>query len=504
MKLSDILLQSEVVSGYSSAVHQLTVTAITCDSREVKPGALYFCILGAKYDGRVFVQEAFKRGAIGVVHEGDIGDAVPGVALKVKDVRRSLSLAAHRFFGTPSQQLRNIAVTGTSGKTSVAWILSHSLRQLGEPTFIGGTLAFKILEESDGVAPKLQELSNTTMDPVSVHRFLAQAVKDGAKASVFEATSQGVIQSRMADVAWDGAIFTNLSRDHMDLHGTMEKYEGAKRRLFVEDLVRSPKAKKFALFNFDDAAGRRIGCELKVAYPEIRTVSLSRSNEEGADYVIDALDASIDGLSFVLKGKCNEVNIAASLIGLHNAYNLGLAAIALLELGYSATQVKEALAHTPAVPGRLEPVKGTNRKIYVDYAHKPDALEKVLSFLKPLCRGRLICIMGCGGDRDKGKRPVMGEISRRLADITVVTSDNPRSEDPDEILRQIVSGIPAKEGYPLIVEVDRRTAIRKAIEVSTAEDVVVIAGKGHEPYQEIMGVKHPFHDAEVARALLVG
>lgn len=502
MKISALLCASDLANEALTDLLDLPITGITTDSREVTPGTLFFCVLGAKFDARVFIDDAFKNGAVAVVCDTKLLKQPSGPVLQVKDVRRALSAAASRFYGEPSKSLRNIAITGTSGKTSVAWILSHSLRALGNKTFIGGTLGFKLLKDEDDSSPKLKELSNTTMDPISVHRFLADAVRDGAQASVFEATSQGIVQSRMRDVAWDGAIFTNLSRDHLDLHGTMEKYEAAKRELFVTDLLLSPKKNKFAIFNFDDPAGRRIGCEVKVTHPEISVVSVSASPELSPDFLLTDAECGTTGLTFRLKGTGCEIAITSPLVGIHNAYNLACAGLALLKLGYSREHISETLTHTPPVPGRLEPIIRANRCVYVDYAHKPGALEKVLAFLKPICKGRLISLIGCGGDRDVGKRPIMGEISRRLADVTVVTSDNPRSEDPDEIIRQIVAGIKGLENYPLVVEADRRAAIRAAIHMATPEDVILVAGKGHEPYQEIRGVKHPFHDVQVVEEIL--
>jgi UDP-N-acetylmuramoyl-L-alanyl-D-glutamate--2,6-diaminopimelate ligase len=222
------------------------------------------------------------------------------------------------------------------------------------------------------------------------------------------------------------------------------------------------------------------------------------------DFLLADLQCTTGGLSFLLKGTDCEISICSPLVGIHNAYNLACAGLALLKLGYSPEEISSTLTHTPPVPGRLEPVIRSNRTVYVDYAHKPDALEKVLAFLKPLCKGRLISVIGCGGDRDTGKRPVMGEISRRLADVTVVTSDNPRTEDPHEIIRQVVTGIKGLENYPLVVEADRRAAIRAAIHMAKPEDIILIAGKGHEPYQEINGVKHPFHDVQVVEEILDG
>lgn len=479
------------------------VHGITSDSRQVKAGDLFFAIAGAKVDARAFINDAFDKGAVGVVTDSAASaGAYKGPVIQVSDVRRALSYAAHIFFGKPSLMTTNVAITGTSGKTSVAWILSHALHFAGVRTFLGGTLGFQLLREGDNPASSLKELGNTTIDPISVHRFLVDAVREGAQASVFEATSQGVVQRRMRDVAWDVAVFTNLTRDHLDLHGTMEAYEAAKSELFTSDLVTSPKKNRVAILNCDDEAGERFAAALRSGYPEIRVITLSQRPRPGIDFVLSDLKATDQGLSCTLEGVDVRIPLASRFVGTHNAYNIACAALTMLALGHKPGAISELIARIPVVPGRLEPVGDFSPRVYVDYAHKPDALEKVLKFLKPLCRGRLINVFGCGGDRDTGKRPVMGEISYRLADLTVLTSDNPRTEDPDTIVGQIAAGIPTPQAARLMIEVDRRKAIAKAIQIAKPEDLIVIAGKGHEPYQEIHGVKYPFHDIQVAREAL--
>lgn len=502
MDIASLFQPETLIQPIHENLAHRSVTSLTSDSRTVEPGSLFFCINGSKLDGRLFIDDALKRGASAVVCEAT-GDApADGARIYVKDIRRAVSEAATTFYGKPSERLKNLAITGTSGKTSVAWMLSHALSYLDTPTILGGTLGFTLLAGQNSPAQNLKELSNTTMDPIFVHGLLADGLKRGAHASVFEATSQGVVQSRMRHVAWDGAIFTNLSRDHLDLHGSMERYEAAKRELFISDLTSSPKTGKFAIFNGDDGAGKRIGYELKATHPEIQVLFVSLMGEEGADYLIQNLECSTDGLSFTLAGPKGELTIRSRLTGTHNAYNIACSAVALLQFGYPISDIAKVIPNLPSVPGRLEPVRGANRTVYVDYAHKPDALEKVLTFLKPVCKGRLISVIGCGGDRDKGKRPVMGAISRQFADVTVLTSDNPRTEDPLEIIQQIRDGIGATEGYQLLVEPDRRKAIQAALEIAAPDDIILLAGKGHEPYQEIQGVKHPFSDVLVVKELM--
>lgn len=480
----------------------INVLGVTCDSRTVKPGEVFFAIQGAKRDARLLINEAFDKGAAAVVYEGELLIPPKGLVIPVVDIRRALSYAAHVFFGRPSLSTTNIGVTGTSGKTSVAWILSHALHYLNKKTFLGGTLGFATLQHRPNPGAALKELGNTTIDPVTVHRFLADAVRDGTQAAVFEATSQGVVHRRLRDVAWDGVIFTNLSRDHMDLHGTMEAYEAAKRELFTCDLSVSEKSKRFAVLNVDDRVGARLAKDLRATDPSLRVVSIALEKGAVSDYYIVDLQATTAGLAYSLRGCGEEIHIRAAFIGTHNAYNVGCAALALRALGYSPPEIEAAIAKVSAVPGRLEALPDARVPVFIDYAHKPDALEKVLRFLKPVCSGRLISVFGCGGDRDAGKRPIMGEISYRLADLTVITSDNPRSEAPESIIDAIVSGITSPEPSKLHVEVDRRAAIEYAVSVAKEGDVILIAGKGHEPYQEIKGIKHPFNDLTVAQEAL--
>jgi UDP-N-acetylmuramoyl-L-alanyl-D-glutamate--2,6-diaminopimelate ligase len=475
------------------------ITGITSDSRQVKPGDIFFAIQGSKSDARLLINEAFDRGAASVVYEGVLPVAPKGIVIPVVDIRRALSYAAHRFFGKPSHATTNIGITGTSGKTSVAWIVAHALNFLGSKTFLGGTLGYSMIGPS-GAECGLSE--NTTVDPITVQRLLADALDRGAQSTVFEVTSQGVVQRRMRDIAWDGVVFTNLSRDHLDLHGTMEAYEAAKSELFTTDLATSPKNRRFAVINVDDAAGARLASTLRNTEPTIALTTIAMDTSIESDYYISNLHATVAGLSFNLAGREERIEIRTPFIGTHNAYNTGCAALVLRALGSGPHEIAQAIAAVPVVPGRLELAADSSVSVFIDYAHKPDALEKVLQFLKPLCGGRLITVFGCGGDRDAGKRPIMGEISYRLADLTVITSDNPRSEDPQLIIDQILSGMPSPIPGRVYVEIDRKKAIEYAISVAQPGDVVLIAGKGHEPYQEVRGVKYPFSDIGEARRWL--
>lgn len=505
MRVQDLISKELVSDSHTlSLLGGREVCGISSDSRKVSANELFFAISGAVFDAKQVVSEVVARNVAAVVYEGERPRNVSKDAplIHVHDIREALAYASHCFFGKPSHRTTNVAITGTSGKTSVSWFLSHAMHALGQKTFLGGTLGYTTLADGDSPARELTELGNTSIDPISVQRLLADAVTKGAVSSVFEATSQGVVQSRMRYVAWDGAVFTNLSRDHLDLHDTMEEYEEAKATLFLRDLASSPKHDRFAIINGDDPAGARLARRVKTECSGVRTTVFSCKDSQ-ADALVSDIVATQKGLSFTVSKGSTTIAIKSTSIGTHNAYNLACAALVMVELGISEQSIARAVSEAPAVPGRLEHIAGGKVPVYIDYAHKPDALLKILEFLKPLVPdGRLICVFGCGGDRDTGKRSIMGKIAAEHADISIVTSDNPRTEDPEKIVADILVGVPKRLREHVIVEIDRRTAIHRAIAMAERGDVVLIAGKGHEPYQEIQGVKHPFHDGDIARMCL--
>lgn len=503
MRLQELLFEGALYSpDVLNSCGNIEVRGISSDSRSVQQGELFFAITGATFDAKGIIPDVLERGAAAVVYDGELPDSIDRsrILIGVYDVREALSYAAHRFYQAPSLSTTNIAVTGTSGKTSVSWFLSHALHLLGQKTFLGGTLGYTLLSEGESPTEGMSELGNTSIDPISVQRLLSFAAQEGAENAVFEATSQGVVQKRMRYVAWNGAVFTNLSRDHLDLHETMEAYEEAKAQLFVSDLNTSPKENPFAIINGDDPAGERLAKRLARECPRIKLVVYSTQEETNATALITDLTATQTGVSCILAVDGQHISIKSPSIGTHSAYNLVSAALVLHELGFANKDIESVLALVPPVPGRLEYIGDGPVPVYIDYAHKPDALQKILAFLKPLVpEGRLICVFGCGGDRDTGKRAIMGEIASKLADVSIVTSDNPRTEDPQKIIDDILSGIPPEARAHTVVEVDRTKAIERAIGMAEPGDVVLIAGKGHEPYQEIQGIKHPFHDGAVAR-----
>ena len=489
-----------LVPNTSSEHRSVEISSVTSDSREVTPGSLFFAVRGAKHDGTAFVADAIKKGAAAIVVEGD-GElaAVAGSApiLRVPNIRAAYSAATSAIHDHPSEKFDCIGVTGTNGKTSVAWIISYALSTLGRPSSLLGTLG-----ESIAGRP-FESLENTTPDAGAVQRFLARALESGCVAATLEATSQGIVQHRTSSVQWNAGVFTNLSRDHLDLHGTMEEYERVKARFFTEELANSSKSNRVAVFNTDDEAGLRTFNLVRENHPEIRAVSYALNRE--ADGRAANFVPSIDHSEFETTLFGEKITLASRLIGAFNVYNLLGAATCLAAMGFSAAQVAKAFETVAPVPGRLEVLPAGGFHVVVDYAHTPDGLIKAQQSLRPLTKGRLITVFGCGGDRDRGKRPLMGSAVAELSDVGVLTSDNPRTEDPERIIDDILPGLAStakRAGFGHLREADRRRAISLALSEAKKGDVVLIAGKGHEDYQEIHGVRYPFSDQEICRTLL--
>lgn len=490
----------------------VAITAIAVHSSEAVPGALFFAVPGAKADGLRFVPDAAARGAVAVVIPDStapedavaLGARFPDIAVcRTPDVRRALSFAATTWNGRPADDLLAVGVTGTNGKTSVSWILTEAFARLGRSAVYVGTLGIKHVDESGSTVFR-HETPNTTPDATLIQRALAERRRHGARAAVIEVTSQGLVQRRTADVSWDAAAFTNLTRDHLDLHGTMEAYGDAKRLLFFDELRRSAKRHRVAAVNVDDPFGAALAADLK-RDAGITVVTCSTSGRSGADVAAAGVDGSLSltRIDCAIFGK--RLLLESSLIGLFNVSNLLVATATLVGLGFTAERIAEVIREVPQVPGRLELVGASGVHVVVDYAHTPDALDKAQRSLRALGSGRLITVFGCGGDRDRGKRPLMAAAVEELADVAVVTSDNPRTEDPERIIADVVAGFGTGSSgrrCERIARTDRREAIREAIRIARAGDIVLIAGKGHEDYQDVGGTKHPFSDQEVCRSIL--
>ncbi len=466
----------------------LPLEGLTQDSRKVKPGWLFFAVPGIKEDGAVYAGEAVERGAAAVVAARPLEVPVP--CLVTPRVRRALALAADRFFGEPSKRLLCAGVTGTNGKTTVCHLLRGLFLEAGRPWGLMGTVGNLV---GDRLLPAL----TTTPDPVEVQALLARMEAEGMEGCAMEVSSHALDQERTAGVRFRSAVFTNLTRDHLDYHGDMESYFRAKLRLF-EGLLPGGRA----VLRAADPWARRAADLLP---PGVEPLFYGVG--PGGEAQVRALDPSFgpEGASFLLARGGERIPVRLPLTGAFNVENALAAAAAALGLGLSLEEAALGLERARPAPGRLErvPAGPEDPAVFVDYAHTPDALERVLGALRPLTRGRLVAVFGAGGDRDKGKRPLMGEAAARLADLVWITSDNPRTEDPLEIIEQILEG--TRRGRARVeVEPDREKAIQKALREAGPGDIVLIAGKGHEAVQVVGEERIPFKDAEVAGRFLCG
>jgi len=471
-----------------------TVSGLAYDSRKVQPGDLFVAVPGLKQDGRRFVGEALARGATAVVLEG--ADVLSGSStgrVIVGSSREALARLADAYFGHPSRALTLVGITGTNGKTTTSLLVDALSRHSGRTTGVIGTIEYRIGGEA-------RPAGQTTPEAVELQSLMAEMVARGVTSVAMEVSSHALALRRADGVEWDVAVFTNLTQDHLDFHGTFESYRAAKARLFSL-LAASRKPRRTAVINRDDPAGASMLAGLDL--PRL-TFGLG----EGADVRPLRFESAMDGIRMDVQTPRGALEIRSSLVGEHNVMNLLGATAVGLALDMDARAVAAALSSVITVPGRFERVEaGQPFLVVVDYAHTPDALERVLVTARRLvARGsRLAVVFGCGGDRDRGKRPLMGGIAARIADRLWVTSDNPRSEEPEAIIAEIVAGIPpgAAGRDRATTTADRKIAIQDALADARAGDVVVIAGKGHETYQIVGSKVLPFDDREVARAALL-
>jgi UDP-N-acetylmuramoyl-L-alanyl-D-glutamate--2,6-diaminopimelate ligase len=457
------------------------IAALHFDARRVEAGTLFFCVRGFTRDGHDFAPEAVARGAAALVVDHPLGLGVPEVV--VGDVRAAMAPAAATFHGDPTARLAVAGITGTSGKTTTSFVLRHLLETVGRRTALLGTV-------KSVVAGREGALARTTPEAIELQAAFAQMADGGDEACVMEVSSHALELHRADAIHWAAAAFTNLSQDHLDFHPSMEAYFAAKRRLFVEG------EPQVSIVCVDDEHGRRLAAELR----ELGRPPLTVATGAPADLRAERLELTPAGAGFTaVAADGARLNLRSPLPGRFNVAN-ALVAVALARtLGVRDAAIEAALPDTPPVPGRLQPVdEGQPFTVLVDYSHKPGALEHVLRAARELAAGaRVLVAFGAGGDRDRGKRPLMGEVAARLADEVAVTSDNPRSEDPEAIIAEILAGIGRSD---VLVEPDRRAAIRALVARAGEGDVVVIAGKGDERGQELAGgVVVPFDDVEVAR-----
>ncbi len=464
------------------------VSGLEYDSRRVEPGFLFFAFPGARADGREFAQQAVDKGAVAVVSELPAPAGFAGRWIEVEHGRQALALAARNFYGNPASgdpdaRVKLTGVTGTNGKTTTTFLIDAVLRAAGLTTALVGTIEYRLAGE---VRPAV----NTTPESLDLYRLFQELEQAGGTHVTMEVSSHALALGRVYGITFHTAVFTNLTRDHLDFHHTMEDYFAAKRLLFAPEGTTAP---EWAVINFDDPYGRQIG-------PAPHT--LRYGFEPGADLRGSALEMNFDGLRFTVEHAGARVQLTSPLVGKFNAYNILAACGAALSYGLDWTTITSAIANSPRVPGRFESVQqGQPFLIIVDYAHTDDALRNVISVARELHPQRVITLFGCGGDRDRAKRPLMAQAAAQASDYVVLTSDNPRSEDPLAIMNDALVGL-RRFDTPHTLEPDRAKAIRAALQQARPGDIVILAGKGHETYQVLKDRVIHFDDREVARDVL--
>ncbi|MDX1496575.1 MAG: UDP-N-acetylmuramoyl-L-alanyl-D-glutamate--2,6-diaminopimelate ligase [Salinisphaeraceae bacterium] len=481
------LLQCELPENLAS----LTVNGVNQDSRLIQPGELFLACEGETVHGLEFLSQAQSNGAAAVAWEPVDGIEAPqGLpAVAVEQLARQTGEIAARFYGQPAQNMFVVGITGTDGKTSCAWILAQALSLLNQRCGYLGTLGY-------GFVGQMDTASHTTPDAVRLQYWLAKLAANDASAVALEVSSHALAQGRARGVDFDMAILTNIGRDHLDYHGDMASYIAAKRRLFETPGLRA------AILNQDDAVGAQWLVDLPQAVTAVAYGVAEQPHAAADRYVIATqLQSHAHGLSIDIDSSWGQGRLETALLGRFNAHNLLACLAVLLEQGIELQAALQALGQVPTVPGRMQavPAREGQPLVVVDYAHTPQALGQAVKALRDHCEGQLFCVFGCGGDRDRGKRPLMAEAASQ-ADVVVVTDDNPRSEDPASIVVEITAGMPADANFR--VEHDRAEAIAQAISQAGAGDVVLIAGKGHEDYQIIGTERRDFSDFAVAQACL--
>ena len=483
--LRDLAVEAPPAGPISDRV----VSAIAYDSRRVTAGAVFVALKGLKADGVAFAEQAIARGAQAVVSESPRPAGVQVPWIVVRDARLALARLADRFFDHPSGRMPVIGVTGTNGKTTTAYLLAAILDAAGLKAGMLGTVAYRIGGED-------REASRTTPEAPDVQRLLSDMLQQGCRSAVMEVSSHALSLKRVDGMRFAAAVFSNLTRDHLDFHEDMEAYFAAKRRLFEMLPADAP-----AVINMDDPRG----AELIAISRRPVTYAITAA----ADVRPGPIDITLGGLRFAIATPRGAVQVRSKLVGKPNVYNILAAAATAMSLDVPLDAIARGIEDLAGVPGRFEVVSTADDEVtvVVDYAHTDDALRNLLETARPLAARRLVTVFGCGGDRDRTKRPLMGMVAARLSDIVVITSDNPRTEDPARIIEEIERGIPAgsqsANRTPSVVSVaDRAEAIGKAVAMAAAGDVVLIAGKGHEKYQQIGDRVLPFDDGDVARAAL--
>ncbi|MED5020313.1 UDP-N-acetylmuramoyl-L-alanyl-D-glutamate--2,6-diaminopimelate ligase [Paenibacillus chibensis] len=472
----------------------ITITGLQTDSRKVAPGDLFICLPGYTVDGHDYAAKAAEQGAAALVVERQLDIDLPQVI--VKDSRYAMAVMADAFFGSPSSHMKMIGVTGTNGKTTTTYLIEKMMNDHGVNTGLIGTIQMRY-------GGRTFPMSGTTPEALELQRSLDDMSAGGVQCCVMEVSSHALEQGRVKGTDFRTAIFTNLTQDHLDYHKSMEEYRAAKGLFFSRlgnKFSHQKNQRKYAVLNLDDEASQYFA---KVTAAEVITYGL----DEKADVRASEISITAQGTHFHVDTFKGSADIQLRMVGKFNVYNALAAITAGLLEGLELDSIKQSLESVPGVDGRVESVdEGQPFAVIVDYAHTPDGLENVLKTVNEFAKGRVITVFGCGGDRDRTKRPIMGKIAAKYSDMVMVTSDNPRTEDPDLILKDIEAGLledsVSEDKYQLIV--DRRAAIQKAIEMASPDDVVLIAGKGHETYQILGHTKHDFDDRIVAKEAIRG
>lgn len=486
MKLADVI--DSIYVKHVAGTLEVDVTGVHYDSRKVQPGGIFCALKGGGRDGHDYLDAAIESGAVAIISEMPNPAAFSATWLQVGDARAAMALAAANFEGQPSLEFPVIGVTGTNGKTTTAYLIHHLLTSILHRAGLIGTIHYST---GDAVV----EAPHTTPESPDLQHLIREMREGDCRAMVMEVSSHGLVQHRVTGVSFDVGIFTNLTQDHLDYHRTMDAYFEAKRLLF-EQIDQDTNKKGVAIINADDVYGDRLN---KTRFERIKKYTYGRS--ANVDFQASEIRSDFNGTQFKLTFKERQFLVRIPLIGSFNVYNTVAAIAAGYAIGLNLREVISKMADAPQVPGRLEAVNARqiNYRVFVDYAHTPDALVNVLNTLRALQPSRIITVFGCGGDRDMTKRSLMAAAAEAGSDLCILTSDNPRTEDPRRILGDAVKGFLGSD-YEIVE--DRRVAIKRAINLAGERDIILIAGKGHETYQEINGVRHDFDDRLIAAGFI--
>lgn len=483
---------SDVIDGFHvrhvSGTLDREVSGVYFDSRQVKPGGIFCALKGGDQDGLRYVQDAVDRGAVAVVSDRPDPAGFMATWIQVGDGRAAMAKMAANLEGNPSHHLYTVGITGTNGKTTTAFLLHHLMQTILRRAGLIGTVYYS-------TGDSFESAPHTTPESTDVQRLLREMVDGDCRGVAMEVSSHGLVQHRVDGVAFDVGVFTNLTQDHLDFHHTMDEYFAAKKMLF-EQMDAEIAKKGIALLNLDDAYGTRL---FNLPFSRLKKITYGRG--ANCDYRASDIRQDFRGTQFRLSYGERQFLVRVPLIGAYNVYNVVAALAAAREIGLNLRESVAGMASAPQIPGRLEAVgdRQTNFRVYVDYAHTPDALSNVLSTLRGLSPRHIITVFGCGGDRDRSKRPLMAAAAEAGSDFCLLTSDNPRTEEPGKILEDAAKGF--RRNRHEIIE-DRREAIARAVDLAGERDIVLIAGKGHETYQEVNGVRHDFDDRRVATGFI--